>query len=127
MNHTYLITQNTMLHVAGLKRTKNMLLSRNMPLSTLNPYFFAQRVLRYCNSLPLIVKASESVTGFKSRLDAFRLSGYRANKLGHHWELSYDIFDRIDVTVAHRSNYVNYMKDNPIIAKRKKVNLKGLI
>ena len=41
--------------------------------------------------------------------------------------LSYDIFDRIDVTVAHRSNYVNYMKDNPIIAKRKKVNLKGLI
>ena len=43
------------------------------------------------------------------------------------WELSYDIFDRIDVTVAHRSNYVNYMKDNPIIAKRKKVNLKGLI
>ena len=89
--------------------------------------FFAQRVLRYWNSLPLLVKASESVTGFKSRLDAFRLSGYRANKLGHHWELSYDIFDRIDVTVAHRSNYVNYMKDNPIIAKRKKVNLKGLI
>ena len=73
------------------------------------------------------VKASESVTGFKSRLDAFRLSGYRANKLGHHWELSYDIFDRTDVIVAHRSNYVNYMKDNPIIAKRKKVNLKGLI
>ena len=51
----------------------------------------------------------------------------RANKLGHHWELSYDIFDRIDVTVAHRRNYVNYMKDSPIIAKRKKVNLKGLI
>ena len=89
--------------------------------------FFAQRVLRYWNSLPPLVKASESVTGFKSRLDAFRLTGYRANKLGHHWELSYDIFDRIDVTVAHRSNYVNYMKDNPIIAKRKKVNLKGLI
>ena len=44
-----------------------------------------------------------------------------------HWELSYDIFDRTDVTVAQRSNYVNYMKDNPIIAKRKKVNLKGLI
>ena len=36
MNHTRLITQNTMLHVAGLKRTKNMLLSKTMPLSTLN-------------------------------------------------------------------------------------------
>ena len=90
-------------------------------------FYFLEFNLRYWNSLPPLVKASESVTGFKSRLDAFRLSGYRANKLGHHWELSYDIFDRIDVTVAHRSNYVNYMKDNPIIAKRKKVNLKGLI
>ena len=39
----------------------------------------------------------------------------------------FSLFYRIDVTVAHRSNYVNYMKDNPIIAKRKKVNLKGLI
>ena len=38
--------------------------------------FFAQRVLRYWNSLPPLVKASESVIGFKSRLDAFRLSGY---------------------------------------------------
>ena len=38
--------------------------------------FFAQRVLRYWNSLPVLVKASESVTSFKCRLDAFRLSGY---------------------------------------------------
>ena len=40
-NHTRLITQNTMLHVAGLKRTKNMLLSKTMPLSTLNPYLIS--------------------------------------------------------------------------------------
>ena len=38
VNHSRLITQNTMLHVAGLKHTKNMLLSKIMPLSTLNPY-----------------------------------------------------------------------------------------
>ena len=31
--------------------------------------------------LPALVKASESVTSFKCRLDAFRLSGYQANKL----------------------------------------------
>ena len=31
--------------------------------------FFAQRVLCYWNSLPALVKASESVTSFKSRLD----------------------------------------------------------
>ena len=89
--------------------------------------FFAQRVLCYWNSLPALVKASKSVTSFKSRLDTFRLSGYQANKLGHYWELSYNIFDRIDVSLDNRSNYVKYMKDNPLVAKRKKVNLKGLV
>ena len=56
-----------------------------------------------------------------------RLSGYQANKLGHYWELSYNIFDRIEVSVENRISYVNYMKENPLIARRKKVNLKGLV
>ena len=88
--------------------------------------FFAQRVLRYWNSLPPLVKVSESVTGFKRGLDAFRLHGYQANKLGHYWELSYDIFDRIDESVSNRNSYVSYMKENPLVAKRKKVNIKGI-
>ena len=33
--------QDTMLHVAGLNRTKNTLLSKTMPLSTLNPYLIS--------------------------------------------------------------------------------------
>ena len=61
--------------------------------------FFDQRVLCYWNSIPALVKASESVTSFKSWLDTFRLSGYQANKLGHYWELTYDFFDRIDVSL----------------------------
>ena len=32
-----------------------------------------------------------------------------ANKLGHYWELSYDIFDRIEVSVENRISYVNYV------------------
>ena len=49
-----------------------------------------------------------------------------------YWELSYDIFDRIEVSVENGISdvMVNYMKENPlIIAKRKnkKVNLKGLV
>ena len=70
------------------------------------------------------------MTSFKCRLDAFRLSGYRANKLGHsghYWELSYYTFDRIEVSVENRISYVNYMMENPLIARRKKVNLKGLV
>ena len=63
-------------------------------------------------------------------MDAFRLSGYQANKLGHsghYWELSYYILDRIEVSVENRISYVNYMMENPLIARRKKVNLKGLV
>ena len=39
----------------------------------------------------------------------------------------YDIFDRIEVSVENRISYVNYMMENPLIARRKKVNLKGLV
>ena len=42
------------------------------------------------------------------------------------WELSYDIFDRIDVSVSNRNSYVSYTKGNPLVAKRKKVNIKGI-
>ena len=38
--------------------------------------FYAQMVIRYWNILPSIVKASESVANFKSRLDTFWLGGY---------------------------------------------------
>ena len=48
-------------------------------------------------------------------------------KLGHYWELSYDIFDRIEVSVENRISYVNYMMENRLIARRKKVNSKGLV
>ena len=52
--------------------------------------FFAQRILCYWNKLPADVKCSESVASLKSRIDSFRLKGYRENRLGHFWELSYD-------------------------------------
>ena len=75
----------------------------------------------------IIIKCSESVTSFKSRVDSFRLKGYKENRLGHFWELSYDIYDRVEVSVKDRDKYTSFMKENPLIAKRKKVNLKGFI
>ena len=75
----------------------------------------------------LDVKCSESVTSFKSRIDSFRLKGYKENRLGHFGELSYDIYDRVEVNLHDRMMYTSFMKKNPLIAKRKKINLVGFI
>ena len=77
--------------------------------------------------MPADVKCSESVTSFKSRIDFFRLKGYKENRLGHFWELSYDIYDRVKVNLNDRMKYTFFMKENPLIAKRKKINLKGFV
>ena len=58
--------------------------------------------------MPADVKCSESVTSFKSRIDSFRLKGYKENKLGHFWELSYDIYDRVS-TIQGQIGYVIYV------------------
>ena len=90
-------------------------------------YFFAQRVLCYWNKLPADVKCSESVTSFKSRIDSFWLKGYKENRLGHFWELSYDIYDKVEVNLRDRMMYTSFMKKNPLIARRKTINLIGFI
>ena len=63
----------------------------------------------------------------KSRIDSFRLKGYKENRLGHFWELSYDIYDRVEVNLHDRMMYTSFMKKNRLIAKRKKINLVGFI
>ena len=75
--------------------------------------------------MPADVKCSESVTSFKSIIDSFRLKCYKENRLGHFWELSYDIYDRVEVNLQDRMRYTSFMKKNPLIAKRKKINLVG--
>ena len=76
--------------------------------------------------MPAEVKCSESVTSFKSRIESFSLKGYNENRLGHFWELSYDIYDRVEVNLNNRMKYTSFMKENPLIAKMK-INLKGFI
>ena len=55
------------------------------------------------------------------------LKGYKENMLGHFWELSYDIYDRVEVNINDRMKYTSLMKETPLITKRKKMNFKGYI
>ena len=95
--------------------------SKTHRFTTRETDFFAQRVLCYWNKLPADVKCSESVTSFKdkSRIDSFRLKGYKENRLGHFWELSYDIYDRVEVNLQLHDGmmYTSFMKKNPLIAR----------
>ena len=44
-------------------------------------------------------------------------------KSRHFCELSYDIYDRVEVNLNNGMKYTSFMKENPLIAKRKKIHL----
>ena len=81
--------------------------------------FFSMRVLPYWNKLPMHVRTSETVEGFKINLENFKVKNISTP--GHYWGLSQEIFSRI--SDSGRENYTNFMLDNPEVAKRKKVNI----
>ena len=74
------------------------------------------RVVGYWNRIPDKVKMVENVTDFKHELEVYKSNFYDTK--GNYWELSENIFDRIND--ANRQQYV----DNPYIAKRKLINVK---
>ena len=65
------------------------------------------------------VKLAENVDQFKIRLESYKSKYF--DKPGHYWELSDEIFKRINET--NRQSYVDFMRKNPHIAKRKCVNV----
>ena len=81
--------------------------------------FFTNRAANYWNKLPVAVKDSESVDSFKARLEKYKKSSI--SSLGNYWELSDEIFVRINDT--NRADYTDFLIDNPDVAKRRNVNI----
>ena len=117
-------------------RGNNLLINLNS--NTQNQLdFFSNRVVKYWNKLPASLKLVdhwEGVDGwhtlpmtlrqarfsnsFKSKLENFKLKNF--TQKGHFWELSQEIFNRIDD--SGRSNFADYMLEHPDVAKRRKIN-----
>ena len=76
---------------------------------------FQMRVARFWNKIPVYVKMADNILDFKSRLENFKVNNI--NKPGHFWELSDEVFKRIDD--SNRTSYVDFMCNNQYIAKRK--------
>ena len=64
------------------------------------------------------MKFSKSVDCFKNNLSKFKCDNF--DQIGHHWELSSEIFNRISDT--NRENYVTFVTNNPHYVKRLNIN-----
>ena len=85
--------------------------------------FLSRRVVGFWNKLPEHIKAAKTVDSFKNKLEKFKATNCKSS--GQYWELSQEIFSRIND--SGRDDYVDFMLDNPEVAKRKRVNIRGHI
>ena len=69
--------------------------------------------------IPDSVKMAQNVCEFKVKLEKYKQKNF--NKPRNYWELSEEIFERINDN--SRQAYVDFMTNNPYIAKRKCVNI----
>ena len=106
----------------SLSRSGNNLVSRPGDEKSTKHSFFSRRVIPYWNKLPSDVKLSKSVNDFKNKLDRFRENNVASGTSGNFWDLSIEIFSRIPSD--NRKQYVDYMINNPQVAKCKFINVK---
>ena len=102
-----------------ISRSGVNLLSKPGDQHKLRHSFFSRRVINYWNKLPTHVKFSKSVDNFKNNLRNFKKLHFHTKS--HYWELSNEIFNRID---SNRTNYVSFVLNNPDYARRRKINTK---
>ena len=83
---------------------------------------FQLRVVKFWNKLDNYVKRAENVVDFKILLESFKQDTINKGKsAGHYWELSEEIFNRIDD--SSRDSYARFMINNHYIAKKKNINI----
>ena len=87
-----------------------------------NDQSLQNRVANYWNKIPDSVKDAPSVDAFKKRLESFKQDSIKKDKtMGNYWELSDILLSKIND--INRDSYTDFMKNNPQIAKIKKINI----
>ena len=89
-----------------------------------NRELFKERVIRMWNSLPLFVKISKSVENFKINLDKHKRTSINVGQ--NYWDVSEELLGKIESVTSDssRNNYVEFMRDNPWVAKRRGINVR---
>ena len=116
-------------HFFNMSRSNLNILSQVTKTTSLaRKDFFSERVINYWNILPNSVKMSPSVNSFKANLENYKahsLADKFHSSVGHFWEVSDHVLDRIESPsyLAGRPAFREYLNDNPWIAKRKQINI----
>jgi hypothetical protein len=103
----------------NLSRRSQKLVSRPGDQNRFKHSLLSRRVTSYWNRLPLQVRSVATVDSFKNALSKFKTNNYSAP--GQYWELSSEIFNRIDN--RNHCQYVTFLENNPQVAKARKVNI----
>ena len=79
------------------------------------------------NKLPSDVKNSESLDIFKRNLEMFKSKtiALGISGRGNYWEISDEVFNRIEAGsyLENKMRHNEYLKDNPLTARKKFINL----
>ena len=103
----------------NLSSRSQKLVSRPGDQNRFKHSLLSRRVTSYWNRLPVGVKSVKTVDSFKNALCKFKTNNYSSP--GQYWELSNQIFNRIDN--RNHSEYVTFLENNPQVAKARKVNI----
>ena len=89
--------------------------------------FLNDRVTLIWNKLPTEVKISSSLNVFKSNLELFKCKTKALGMCGtgNFWEISDEVLNRIEGVnyLENKLKHNTYLKDNPIVAKKKFINI----
>ena len=105
-----------------ISRNGNNLVSRPGDQNKFKHSFLSRRVIQYWNKLPNDIKSVKTVDSFKNKLQTYKRNNLSAS--GQYWNLSAEIFQHIDN--ADRSQYVNFMENNPQVARYRHINIRKL-
>ena len=87
--------------------------------------FVTERVVKYWNKLPKDCKLSSSINAFKSNLEIYKKSNFHIAESENYWDISDLILSKIEGPsyLKNKAVYNQYLLDNPVIARRRGVNL----
>ena len=85
--------------------------------------FLSNRVIPFWNKIPDSVKSVDTVDAFKAALEAFKQKHLNERDTGNFWDLSEELLDRMSSSDEQRDQYVEYMMDNPDVAKRRGITI----
>ena len=80
---------------------------------------FPSRIVMYWNKIPDEVKDVETTASFKHRLEVFKSTNINNPNTGQYWELSEMLLSKLESNQKNRDDYVAFMIENPLIAKRR--------